>query len=162
MIIMRMTQRFWMTLVIAIITIWFLQESRGLSRVASIVPRAILSLTLLLLIVQLLLDLKSSSGYQSPAAGTIDVQTSVTIPANRRVPAWLVILWITILPAAIFLFGVVAGGAVYCLVFMKWYAFESWKISLALAVTLGFVIQLLFAVIFKITLYSGVIVQALA
>ena len=151
-----------MTLVLTIVTTCFLLESLGLSPVASIVPRAILSLTLLLLIIQLLLDLKSSSSSQSPAAGTIAVQAGVSMPADRRTPAWLVILWITSLPAVISLFGVIAGAAVYCLAFIKWYAFESWKISLAFAVTLGFVMQLLFAVIFKITLYSGVIVRALA
>ena len=159
---MRMTQRFWMTFVLAIITTWFLQESLGLSSVASIVPRAVISLTLLLLIVQLLLDLKISSSSQSPAAGTTVVHAGAGIPVDRRTPAWFVILWITILPAAIWLFGVVAGAAIFCLVFLKWYAFECWKISLAFAITLGFVLQLLFAFLFKITLYGGMIIQVLA
>jgi len=143
---MQMTQRSWMTLVLAIITSWFLLESLGLSRVSSIVPRVILSLTLVLLIVQLLLDLKAPGRVRSHTAGTT---------------AWLVILWIASQTAAIWLFGVVGGGAVFCLAFLKWYAFESWKISLAFAITLGVVMQLLFVVLFKITLYGGVIVQVL-
>ncbi len=159
--IIRMIQRSWMTLVLTISTSWFLLGSLGLSRVASIVPRVILSLTLVLLIVQLLLDLKSSSSSQSAAAGTLADHAGAGIPVDRRTPAWFVILWITILPVAIWLFGVVAGAAIFCLVFLKWYAFESWKISLAFAITLSFVLQLLFAFIFKITLYGGIIIQVL-
>ncbi len=151
---MQMTQRSWMTLVLAIITSWFLLESLGLSRVSSIVPRVILSLTLVLLIVQLLLDLKAPGR-------TTAVQAGVSIPADRRTPAWLVILWIASQTAAIWLFGVVGGGAVFCLAFLKWYAFDSWKISLAFAIALGVVLQLLFVVLFKITLYGGVIAQVL-
>ncbi len=160
--VVRMNQRSCLTLVLAIITLWFLQESLGLSSVASIVPRVILSLTLLLLIIQLVLDLKSPSHSRPPDNKTNVVQAGSEIPTDRGSPAWLVISWITILPAAIWLLGVVAGATVFCLVFMKWYALESWKTSLFFSIMLGFLMQLLFALVFKIALYGGVIAQVLA
>ena len=158
----KMSQRAWLTLGLMIIALWFLQDSIGLSSVASFIPRIILSLTLFLLIVQLLLDLKGPGGSSSYVAETMDFQADSTIRAVRRTPAWLVILWITALPAAIWLLGVMVGGSLFCLVFMKWYAFETWKFSLAFSITLGLAVQLVFSVILKITLYGGVIDQVLA
>jgi len=158
----KMSQRAWVTLGLMIITLWFLQESIGLSSIASFIPRIILSLTLFLLIVQLLLDLKGSGGSSSLVAEIIDFQADSSIRAVRRTPAWLVILWITALPAAIGLLGVVVGGSLFCLVFMKWYAFEAWKFSLTFSIILGLAVQMVFSVILKISLYGGVIDQVLA
>ena len=158
----KMSQRAWLTLGLMIIALWFLQDSIGLSSVASFIPRIILLLTLFLLIVQLLLDLKGPGGSSSYVAETMDFQADSTIRAVRRTPAWLVILWITALPTAIWLLGVMVGGSLFCLVFMKWYAFETWKFSLAFSITLGLAVQLVFSVILKITLYGGVIDQVLA
>ena len=158
----KMAQKAWLTLVLTIITLWFLQESIGLSRVASFIPRVMLALTLFLLIVQLVLDLKGSGVFSSHVAEASDIKAGTSIPAVQRTPAWLVILWITVLPAAIWLLGVVAGGSLFCLVFMKWYASETWKFSLAFSIILGLAVQLVFSVILKITLYGGVIDQVLA
>jgi hypothetical protein len=158
----NMTQKTGMTLVLTIITLWFLQESIGLSSVASFIPRVMLSLTLFLLIIQLLLDLRDSCGSASLVAVTIDIQEDAGIPAVRRMPAWLVILWITVLPGVIWLLGVTAGGSLFCLVFMKWYASEPWKTSLVFAITLGLAVQLVFSGILNTTLYGGVIAQVLA
>lgn len=158
----KMSQRTWMTLALTVITLWFLQESFGLSSVASFIPRVMLTLTLFLLIVQLLLDLKGPGGSSPVIAETTDILAGTDRQADRRISAWLVMLWITVLPAAVWLLGVIFGGSLFCLVFMRWYAFETWKISLAFAVTLGLVVQLAFSVILKITLYGGVIEQVLA
>ena len=162
MMIVKMSQKTWMTLVLTIITLWFLQESIGLSSVASFIPRVMLSLTLFLLIVQLLLDLRGPGLPSSHTAETIDIQEDASIPAARRMPAWLVILWITVLPGVIWLFGVTAGGSLFCLVFMKWYASEIWKTSLVFAISLGLAVQLVFSGILNTTLYGGVIAQVLA
>jgi hypothetical protein len=158
----KMSQRIWMTLALTIITLWFLQESIGLSSVASFIPRFMLTLTLFLLIVQLLLDLKEPGGSSPVNAETTDILAGTDRQAVRRISVWLVILWITVLPAAVWLFGVMVGGSLFCLVFMRWYAFETWKISLVFAITLGLAVQLVFSVILNITLYSGVIEQVLA
>jgi hypothetical protein len=96
-----------------------------------------------------------------PETAAVADQAESGIPADRRSHTWLVILWISILPLITWLFGVIAGTSLFCLLFMKWYALESWKVSLVYALSLGFVLQLIFSIIFKITLYGGLITGVL-
>lgn len=158
---MKMTPKAWLTLAFTLVTLWFLQESFSLSNVASFIPRITLSLTIFLLIIQLILDVKTGDGSSPFAAETVAANAESDWRLVRKIPAWLAIFWMSGLLAALLLFGLVAGSSVFCLVFMKWHASESWKTSLLFAIMLGLGIQLVFSFIFGITLYGGALAEVL-
>lgn len=146
-----------MTWAFAIVTATFLWEALGLSSVASLIPLFVLPVTLLILVIELVRTLAAKPPTQ------VDVTVMTGVPANPAVRTgsgttqWQTLLWIALLPAMLFLFGLTMGAALFCMVFMKWRSKESWAFSLTAALSMGALIHLLFAAVFKSTLYPGLL-----
>jgi hypothetical protein len=140
-------------------TVLLLWQSLGLSPVASLIPRFVLLFTLLLLLVEIALEMTASA---RPGAGS-ENSSSETEPLPRRPERlamapqqpWRVISWIALLPLATGLFGVIAGGALFCMAFLRWRSRESWLYSLTVALLLGLILQALFSWVFQAGLYQG-------
>ena len=149
----------WLAWLFAVGTALLLWQALGLSPVATLIPRFVLSFTLLLLLVEIALELKASGTPGANIAGS--KSESQPLPGNPaqspiapRQP-WREICWIAVLPLAMWLLGVIVGGALFCLAFLRWRSRESWLYSLTVAVVLGLVLQVLFSWVFQASLYQG-------
>jgi len=156
---MALQQGAWLAWVFAAGTALLLWQSLGLSPVASLIPRFVLLFTLLLLLVEIALELKPS---RTPGANIAGSRSEAEpLPRRPERPAmapqqpWRVICWIAVLPLATWLFGVIAGGALFCMAFLRWRSRESWLYSLTVALVLGLVLQVLFSWVFQAGLYQG-------
>lgn len=140
---LRLSQETGMTLALALAVSWFLKESTTLSRVATLIPKAVLVVTLMLLAVQLVLDLRLdfTASARPGKRGVPAAERSGIRPGP--VPPSRAVAWIAMLPLVIWLLGSAAGAALFCLIFMRAFASESWTFSLAYALVVGFGIFLL-------------------
>ncbi len=151
-----------LTLFFLVLVIACLFDSLQLGRVAAWIPRATLTTTLLLLVMQLLQELHRAPSLPEPAAHSKASREQGSEGSAGRRQTALAILRISFLAPSIWLFGMSAGAAAFCLVYLRWQADESWKFSLVFSIILGLLIQVIFTGLLRITLYPGVITQILA
>jgi hypothetical protein len=149
----------WLAWVFAAFTVFLLWQSLGLSPVASLIPRIVLALSLLLLVLEIALELKARGARGAGIEGTRNglglSPSGAGRPGTALEPPWRVILWIAVLPVSTWLFGVIIGGALFCMLFLRWRSRESWLYSLTVSVVLGLVLQVLFSWVFQSGLYQG-------
>ena len=137
------------TVVLIILTCVFLWSSLGLSRLSAWIPQLVLATTLLVLLFQLAHEIRSSKQSEMTGDGA-------GLAAVLQVMAWialmLVLVWLT---------GVSIGAALFCLLYMRFYAGEQWWISAGLAVVLGAGVQLFFGSLMQVPLYQGIVLPIL-
>ena len=137
------------TVVLIILTCVFLWSSLGLSRVSAWIPQLVLSTTLLVLLLQLAHEVRAPKQPEMTGDGA-------GLAAVLQVMAWialmLVLVWLT---------GVSIGAALFCLLYMRFYAGEQWWISAGLAVVLGAGVQLFFGSLMQVPLYQGIVLPIL-
>ena len=129
------------------LTCIFLWSSQELSRVSAWVPQLILSTTLILLLLQLARELQEPKQREGEAT---------EIAALLRV--WLWIVWMLLVVG---LTGVSVGAALFCLVYMRFYAGERWPAAAAFSAGLGLGVQLFFGTLMQVSLYPGIIFPGL-
>ena len=146
-----------LTFVFTAIVVIFLVDSNNLSRVAGWIPRVTLASTLLLLIVQMLIE----TGFRFRRPGQARASESQTVNdflgGGSEKAMMLAIAWISSLAPIVWLFGMSAGATVFCFAYLRWHAGETWKFSLVFSAALGIVMQLGFTGILHIALYPGVL-----
>jgi len=142
-----------LTLFFAAFVTFLLVDTFELSKIAGWIPRLVLSITLLLLLIQLFLDVRRR--VYGPAPDT------APNPGPEIASMGPAVAWITALAPLLWLFGISVGAAIFCLGFMRWNAGESWRFSTAFAVGLGFTLQIIFTHVLQLTLYSGVLLRTL-
>lgn len=123
----------------------------GLSRVSGWVPLSVLSVTLVLLLLQLAAELLAARRAPQP----VDRPESDA----RKQRAVAAAAWIGVLLLLSWLLGVVAGSALFCAAWLRWHARLRWTASLAQAAGLGFVLWLAFAQLLGTGLYAGLLGQ---
>ena len=149
------------TLLLTLIVILLLVDSTDLSRLARWIPQVTLAATLLLLILQVLKQTHFTPGDPAPARRNKTGSEEDYEPrAGKRQTLWA-ILRISVLAPSIWLLGLSAGSAVFCLLHLRWQADESWKFSLIFSAILGLSMYLVFTGILRIPLYPGVIARIL-
>ena len=136
----------WLTLVFLLAAGLMLWSSLGLSRVSGGIPRVVLSASCVLLLLQLVLDLRRS-GAPRDGAGA----------AGRRGRERVAASWILALLLGTWLAGIVAGAALFCLGWMRWHAREKWSLAIALAVAVGGLLWLVFGGLPGPGLYPGLL-----
>ena len=144
-----------MAVLLAVAATIMLVESFGLSRSASLIPRIVLSVTVLLLLIELvLIGLKHNAADHSEKdhSGTVTAR-----PTGVATPPWQTFLWLSLLPALLWLMGLIFGSIVFCLFFLKWRSRESWVFSGVFSLVLGASLYLVFSVLLQSNLYPGVI-----
>jgi len=151
------------TLSLTVFTSWFLLESLFLSTVVAFIPRLIISATLLLLIVQLLLDLfgKSALAKREPGKSLPASDPVLLEQAPHPMRFYLSIFWIAALACSTYLLGLVIGPSLFCLLFLRWSAKETWFTSITYSLILALIIYSVFATMLNIVLYDGVLAGAL-
>lgn len=156
---LRLSPESGLTLVLIAIVILSLLDSFGLSRVARWIPQVSLATTLVLLVMQLLVESRSTRHRAEPSsAGKASRATAIRRPAA----ATTAILQIGALAPLFWVLGMAAGAAVFCLVFLRCHADETWRFSLVFSLALGLLMQVIFAGILQISLYPGLIGRFLA
>jgi len=136
----------WLTLCFLLVAGLMLWASFGLSRVSGAIPRVVLSATCLLLLLQLVLDLRSGRS-QERADGA----------SEQRSREQVAFSWIVALLLGTWLTGVVAGSALFCLAWMRWHARETWLLAFALAVAVGGLLWLVFGRLPGSGMYAGLV-----
>jgi ABC-type transport system involved in cytochrome c biogenesis permease subunit len=133
-----------MTLFFIALTVLFLWVSFSLSRTSAMIPQVVLTVTLVFLLVQFVLDRRNPRPVRQGV---------------RDGGVLMAIAWISALPAACFLFGVPVSAGLFCLLWMRWQAGERWQISIVFALLLGISVQALFRLLLQADLYQGLLFQ---
>ena len=136
----------WITMTLIVVTSVFLCSSLTLGRVSAWIPQVILSATLVLLLLQLAHELFGSKRFV--LSGRVGGNSGL----NPMLPA---LIWIVTMLLLVWLLGVTLGAALFCLAYLRWYASERWRVSMAFALGLGLGVQLLFGTLMQISLYPG-------
>lgn len=138
-----------------------LAQSQDLSRVASLVPGIVVSGTLALLLVQLVIEtgvFRSPDPENAQATGTLENTGDARehrSPFSRRL--LLSLSWIVLLSVSSWLLGLVAGPALFCLVFLRGSAGQTWRFSLGYAAAVLLIVASVFSLLLNATPYPGVI-----
>ena len=140
----RVPSASWLTIAFTLLVGAMLWASLGLSRASAWMPQAILLGTLLLLLGQLATELIAGRRQVLASNG----QTARAIAAAA---------WIGLLLLAAWLLGAAPGSALFCIAWLRWRARESWFRSLAIGAGLGLSLWLLFAVLLRVSIYTGVL-----
>lgn len=118
--------------------------------------------TLLILVMQLLVEFRSGLHHRKQnVESKMPPERGVKLHRSGNAPA-LVILRICALAPLIWLFGMSAGAALFCLAYLRWHGEESWKFSIVFSFVLGFILHMGFTALLDIALYPGVIIRVLA
>jgi len=157
--------RCWITLFLTVLTSWFLLDSFYLSKTATSIPQLIISGTLLLLIIQLVIDL-GLIWQAVPVERGVDKLPSDPNPQRPdrpRQPRQFLfsIFWITLLASLVWLLGLSIASFLFCLIFLRWSAGESWTMSIIYSVVLALLVSSVFFFLSSITPYRGVLAGVL-
>ncbi len=133
-----------MTLFFIALTVLFLWVSFSLSRTSAMISQAVLTVTLVFLLVQFVLD------RRNPRPVHRGVRNGGVLTA---------IAWISALPAACWLLGIPIGAGLFCLLWMRWRAGERWQFSAVFALLLAISVQALFGLLLQSDLYQGLLFQ---
>ena len=135
----------WMTLLVAVLVLLFLVQAPRLGLVAGRIPFVVLGLTLILVCWQLARDFIA---HQRGLADTV----SASLDTMRALGA---IAWIFVLLLAVVVAGVVPGVGLFCFLFLRLQAGESWPFSLVYSLVLSAAMYLVFGLLFGASLYAG-------
>lgn len=157
----RWTSGAWLTLAWLAFVSSMLAQSLDLSQVAARVPGIIVPGTLLLLIVQLIIE-SGVFGHSLEKKGTpgsigtdFGEQSETLAPFSQRF--LLSASWVSLLTVSAWLLGLVLGPALFCLVFLRWFAGQSWRFSLGYAAVVLLFVLSMFSLLLKVSPYPGVI-----
>jgi hypothetical protein len=129
-----------------------LWSTLGLSRVSGWIPQVVLAATLVLLLLQFVLDWRAAS---QPVAQAGD-------PGGTRRRGWAAVVWVASLLLATWLLGVVLGGTLFCFAWLRWHAGERRRLCALFAAVLGLALWLVFGVLLRAELYPGLLWRVLA
>ena len=132
-----------MTLLFAGVLLLFLFQAPRISLVAGWIPFVVLGASLGLLCLQLALEFTKRRHSLGPT--------------DNAAEAVRAIAWIVALLVAIQLAGAIVGAGIFCLVFLRRRARESWSLSAGLSLSLSLFLYLVFYVAFGTSLYSGML-----
>lgn len=134
-----------MTLLVAGVLLLFLVQTPRIGLVAGRIPFVVLGLTLILVCWQLVRELVAP---QRSSADTVSASHDVV--QALRATAWIFVLLLAVLVA-----GVVPGAGLFCFLFLRFQADESWLFSLVFSIALSAAVYLIFDLFFGASLYSG-------
>jgi uncharacterized membrane protein YfcA len=146
----RVSHDVWISAALIMVCCLFLGASVGLGNSARTTPQTVLLITLALLVLQLL---RAVIQRAPTIVDVTDQQQPVPLPAPMAIG------WIVAAITSVWLVGVSAGIAVFSLLYMRWYAREHWRVSLAFALGLGLGVQLLFGTLLQASLYPGLLLS---
>jgi hypothetical protein len=144
----RVLRRNWDTIGLAAAVAGLLAASLPLSPIAASIPRGVLSITLALIVIQLLREIReplTDAPATRPAAS----------PPIRGVAPVVAVLWMSGLLLAVLLLGTVAGILLFSFAYLRWHVGESRVASLTFALVLGAGVQLVFGTLLHAVLYPG-------
>ncbi len=144
----RVLRRNWDTISLAAAVSGLLAATLPLSRIAASIPRAVLSLTLALIVVQLLREIREPLG-DAPEAAAVP-----SLPIRGVAPA-VAVLWTGGLLSAVLLLGTAAGIILFSFAYLRWHAGETRVVSFVFALMLGVGVQILFGTLLHAVLYPG-------
>jgi hypothetical protein len=143
----------------------FLFDSLSLSSAVVTVPQVIIWGTLILLLVQLLIELgiagksvvsgRDQTGF---VAGQDDLEPNISEAFPRLVAS---VLWVGLLTVLVWLLGLVMGPSLFSLIYLRGSGRESWFLSMAYSLILSVVLVTVFSGILNVTLYGGLLANAL-
>jgi len=145
----RPTLRNGFSLSLAAFTAWMLFDSFSLSRVAAMLPQVVISATLLLVGTQWALDWGKRQGT-TPKQSRPGQQTP-------QLQFLLSLLWIALLCCCAWLLGLVVGPALFCFLFLRGFARESWRLSIAYSVILASAIYFILVFLLNTMPYEGLL-----
>ncbi len=137
----------WMTLLITVVLLLFLVQAPRIGLVAGRIPFVVLGLTLILVCWQLARE------FVAPHRSHADTMSASGDP----VQALRAIAWIFVLLLAVLVAGVVAGVGLFCFLFLRLQADESWPFSLVFSLVLSGAVYLVFGLLFGASLYTGLL-----
>jgi len=140
-----------------VVVMAMLWASTGLSRASAWMPQLVLGFTLLLLVLQLYRDFRTSS-FPGVAEADGEQAGKPGSGAGRLLGA---LGWFLLLLLLIVLCGVAVGGALFCAAWLRWHARENRLFSGLVAACLGLAMWGLFVVLLGLGLYPGVVWPAL-
>lgn len=138
------------TIGLALAVAVLLAASFGLSRIAGWIPRAVLSVTLVLIFIQFGIEMREGKNVAPPARPGPGAEARV----GSATPA-VATAWIGVALLAVLVFGTAAGSALFAAAYLRWHARESWATCGVFALALGAFLQLLFGELMRATLYAG-------
>ena len=141
----------WLTPLFLLLVLAALASSFELGAVSGWIPRIVLVLTGGLLSWQLLLDLRRPP----------DPAPNIESKTKRRRGEAAAAGWILALIAAVWLMGLVAGSALFCLAWMRWHAGERWPMALGLASGVAVMLWLVFGYALDSVLPAGLLLRLL-
>jgi len=151
----QLARRSVVTLGLSVVVVGMLAASYSLSRIAGSIPRIVLVVTLALLLIQLVIDVRGRMRNPPP---TRDMGRNAGRAAALKVASAaeaVAVLWAAGALLSLLLFGMIAGSAVFALAFLRGYARDSWWSSAIFALALAVCLQLVFGTVLKATLYPG-------
>lgn len=135
----------WMTLLIAVLLLLFLVQAPRIGLVAGRIPFVVLGLTLILVGWQLAREFVAS--HRNPV--------DIVKVSHDTVQALRAIAWIFVLLLAVLITGVVPGVGLFCFLFLRLQARESWPFSLVFSLVLSGAVYVVFGLLFGTSLYTG-------
>ena len=149
-----------LTIVFIILTSGFLWASVELSTSSVWIAQTVLSVTLLLLFLQLAVEQLPPRWWSrepaDPAPQADRVGGASANGTGALIPA---LTWMVALPLAVWLFGTAIGAGLFCLAWMRWHSGERWMFSSVFSLALGMGTQLLFGVLLRAELATGIVLQ---
>ena len=146
-------RRSWDTISLAVLVSALLAASAPLGRVAASIPRGVLSVTLVLIGIQLLIEIRASS--HAATGGAAPALAPVPVPAVSATTPGLAALWLVGLLTAVLLLGTTLGSRVFSFAYLRWHAGARFPTSIGLALGIGASVQLIFGLLLQATLYPG-------
>lgn len=122
MIVRRSTSGTWVTLILLVVVILLAAMTWPVRSTSYLIPAFILVPTAVLLVIQLVKDIRASATKRA----TDDAMMLA------RAFAWLMLM-----PVLLAATGLVAGGALYTLLYLKLRTGESWNLSIATSISIG-------------------------
>lgn len=163
------SMRLWLTLILVVLSSIFFYESLSLSSVAGRIPLFVISTTLILLVIQLLIDLKlttkSAATSHKMDESVMDEKVIDDAGTSER---WLQrkrfgysVFWIALLCGLVWLLGLVIGPCLFSLVWLRFSKHEPWIVSVTYSVALALIVSTVFTLLLRVVLFRGMLGELL-
>jgi len=157
----QLARRSVVTLGLSLVVVGMLAASYSLSRIAGWIPRIVLAVTLGLLVIQLVIDVRGRMRNSPSIPGTGRNSGRATALKVASAAEAAAVLWAAGALVSLLFFGLIAGSAVFAFAFLRGYARENWRSSAIFALALAACLQLVFGTLLQATLYPGWLWQLL-